>query len=201
MMATANAFAELEIKPRRKMTRDEFLAMPESECVERELIHGELWEFEVTHRHPQHAMVLARVTYLLTAWVEQKSVSGFVGTGDIRCYLGEALDNIVGIDVAFFSGDETVAQANRQDRMEIPPLLAVEITSPSDTVERLLEKSKLYLECGVKHVWQVNPFNKTIMVMTPGEEPVMYNVTQSFSPGEDLPGLEIDVAHVFRDLR
>ena len=40
---------------------------------------------------------------------------------------------------------------------EGPPVLAVEILSPSDTQEDIDEKVELYLETGVAIVWVVNP--------------------------------------------
>jgi Uma2 family endonuclease len=38
-----------------------------------------------------------------------------------------------------------------------PPLIAIEIMSPEDTIRRTATKAKQYLEFGVEHVWVIDP--------------------------------------------
>lgn len=189
--------------PRRKMTLEEFMALPEEKRNACELIHGELWEDDatVTTRHPKHAIVSMNLGYLLKKWVIDHDLAGFVGGNDIRCRLGKEFDEVVGIDLVYFPGEEAVKEANERNHMETAPLLAVEIASPIDSLERLETKAKLYLDSGIPQVWLIEPTWKTIRVFQPTSEPVMYNVSQSFEPGDDLPGLKIEVADVFRGCR
>ncbi len=54
----------------------------------------------------------------------------------------------------------------RRDRkkMEELPLLAVEILSPSQATEDLIEKADVYLKAGICSVWIVQPFAHTVSV-------------------------------------
>ena len=49
-------------------------------------------------------------------------------------------------------------------RYEKLPILAIEIISPSQNVQDLLEKAKMMLQAGVRTVWTVEPFSNTIFV-------------------------------------
>jgi Uma2 family endonuclease len=53
-------------------------------------------------------------------------------------------------------------EAIKADRyLDVPPLLAVEVLSPSENVD---EKVDIYLDAGVQAVWIVNPKNQTVLV-------------------------------------
>lgn len=45
-----------------------------------------------------------------------------------------------------------------------PPLIVVEILSPSDTLSRVAERVEDYLEFGVPHVWVVDPLRREAYV-------------------------------------
>ncbi|MGI8641024.1 MAG: Uma2 family endonuclease [Pyrinomonadaceae bacterium] len=47
---------------------------------------------------------------------------------------------------------------------EQPPLVAVEVVSPSQNIQDLLEKAQLLVQSGVKTVWTVEPFSRSIWV-------------------------------------
>jgi len=49
-------------------------------------------------------------------------------------------------------------------RFEQPPLVAVEVVSPSQNIQDLLEKAQLLVQSGVKTVWTVEPFSRSIWV-------------------------------------
>jgi len=45
----------------------------------------------------------------------------------------------------------------REKILTHPPLIAIEILSPEDTIRRASAKAMLYLEFGVEHVWVIDP--------------------------------------------
>lgn len=51
-------------------------------------------------------------------------------------------------------------------RFEKPPTLAIEIISPSQNIQDLLEKAKILLQAGSKTVWTVEPYSRTFFVTT-----------------------------------
>ncbi|MCA9069185.1 MAG: Uma2 family endonuclease, partial [Planctomycetaceae bacterium] len=130
-----------------KMTIEEFLALPD-DGVHRELIRGELREYpEMTTRNAKHAYVVLRVSQALANWFDaQTQLEGVVVSGDARCRLSTNPDNIVGIDIALFLGNEAIDVVERSGTFEGAPLLAVEVLSPTDTHENLVEKIRLYLD-------------------------------------------------------
>jgi Uma2 family endonuclease len=49
---------------------------------------------------------------------------------------------------------------------QIPPLIAVEVASPSDTRAEMQSKARFYLDGGVQEVWIVCPKSRTVDVWT-----------------------------------
>lgn len=45
-----------------------------------------------------------------------------------------------------------------QKILTFPPLVAIEILSPEDTLRRAEEKAREYLQFGVEHVWVIDPY-------------------------------------------
>ncbi len=132
------------------------------------------------------------------SWRDQNpGVGGRVVSGEVGFRLRRNPDTAVGIDVAYVS-PEVVANTPRQARLfEGPPVLAVEILSPSDSHGRVAEKVRAYLETGVALVWLVDPEFRTVIVYRPDAEPELFNVLQEISGGAHLPGFRVAVAKLF----
>jgi Uma2 family endonuclease len=179
------------------MTVEEFLALP-SNGISRELIRGELRERGMTVRSRFHSRVVARVTYLLLRWLdEQPEPRGDVVAGEAGFHLRGTRDSLVGIDVAYVSPELLAATGRRQNLFDGPPVVAIEVLSPSDTVEGIVEKTQLYLEAGAV-VWQVHPDFHTVQVHQPGRAPIAFNENDELSGDPYLPGFRVPVAALFR---
>jgi len=48
--------------------------------------------------------------------------------------------------------------AAAEDILTRPPLIAIEIMSPEDTMRRAVKKAAEYLEFGIEHVWVIDPY-------------------------------------------
>jgi Uma2 family endonuclease len=46
----------------------------------------------------------------------------------------------------------------REEVLTHPPLIAIEIHSPKDTLRRAGEKAREYLQFGIRHVWVIDPY-------------------------------------------
>jgi Uma2 family endonuclease len=181
------------------MTADEFLALPD-DGKQRWLINGQLREKDdpMTYRNRAHAQAEARIAFVLGRWLEnQVQPQGTVYSGEVGCILRHDPDTIVGIDVAVFSAETVAGQSDETTLVDGAPLVAVEILSPSDRHEELTEKVRVYLECGVRVVWIVDPYFKTVQVHRPSVAPQTFNIEQFLAGGEEMPGLEIAVADLF----
>lgn len=182
------------------LTAEEFLALPEDPNVERMLIRGRILELPMTRRNKWHSSTEARLAQLLLNWRDTARRSGVVASGEAGCYLRRRPDTLVGIDVAFFP--EEVAQLERDDTTLFngPPLLAVEILSPSDTQEVIQAKIDDYLAAGLPLVWIVDPHFRTVVVHRPDAAPEMFSGEERLIGDPHLPGLEISVKGIFAGL-
>lgn len=55
--------------------------------------------------------------------------------------------------------------------LRTPPLLCIEIISPQDSLGRLREKARQYLEFGVENVWIADPYERCVYIASAaGEE-------------------------------
>lgn len=85
----------------------------------------------------------------------------------------------------------------REDDVKVSdvPLTVIEIVSPSQTDTELTEKSKAYFAAGVNSYWLVQPVLRTIFVLLPtGDELVFHNNLLT----DPTNGISIDLRKVFR---
>lgn len=179
------------------MTTEELLTLPD-DGIDRWLIAGELRERPMTRRNRFHSFTMTAVATELELWRRQQSKpSGQVLTGDAGVRLRRDPDTSFGVDVAYVSADVIAQQPSDLTIIDGLPTLAVEILSPSDTIEDINEKLSAYLEAGVPLVWIVNPYQHTVTVHTPDSEPVLFNVNQDLMAEPHLPGFRVPVRRLF----
>jgi Uma2 family endonuclease len=180
------------------MSAEEFMAIPE-DGISRELIFGEVRELGMTLRNHMHAEVVANVVHLLKLWNgEQPKPRGRVSSGDAGFRLRRDPDVLVGPDVAYAAAELAARTPRIPTFYDGPPLLAVEVISPSDKHEDVVEKIGLYFEAGVV-VWEVDPDFQTVRVHQPGQLAVSFNTSQELSADPYLPGFRVAVAAIFDD--
>ena len=186
---------ETALKP---VTAEALMELPE-DGIERDIIRGQLREREMTRRNPNHTGVEAKLSYFIQAWNETQALPrGRVHSGEAGFRLRREPETFVGIDVAYVSAE----MASRLDRKlkfyEGPPVLAIEILSPSDQHEDIVEKVEVYLEVGTV-VWVVDPDFRTVSVHRPGRPVELYNDRQELAGDPELPGFRAAVSRFFDD--
>ncbi len=182
------------------MTAEEFMALPD-DGVERWLVCGELRprERNMTVRNRRHSQIEATIAFLLKGWLEQQpKPRGKIHSGEAGFRIGRDQDTLFGVDVAYAS-----AELVRSTDPDLPyyngaPVLAVEILSPSDKHEDIVEKIRLYLEAGTI-VWEIDPDFRRVGVHRPGLELEMFTASQELSADPYLPGFRVAVASIFED--
>jgi Uma2 family endonuclease len=183
--------------PSTLMTTEQMLALPEN-GMDRELIRGELREKPMTRRNRRHSRSMVRIGTLLDNWLRQQpEPRGEIVGGEAGFRLSHNPDTTVGIDVAYVSAElasKTLADAFLYDG---PPVLAVEILSPSDSKQDIHDKVQAYKDADVALIWIVDPFDRTVLVHRAGEEPEMFNVRQDLSGEPHLPGFRVPVTEIF----
>src|SRR5207249_3143154 len=106
-------------------------------------------------------------------------------------------DTTVGIDVAYISPELAASTPRKAKLIDGLPTLAVEILSPSDQHEEVVEKVQEYLDVGIPLVWVIDPIFRTVEVHRPGVEPEQFNVHQELTAERHLPGFRVPVAEIF----
>jgi Uma2 family endonuclease len=76
-----------------------------------------------------------------------------------------------------------------------PPLLAVEILSPTQPLDDLVQKATAYLEADVKACWLVQPSLQNITVFLPAQRPRTYTDGEV---SDSATGITVKLEDVFR---
>jgi Uma2 family endonuclease len=185
----------------RLMTEEEFLALPDDDGVERELIRGELVERPMTTRNYAHCTVSTRIGFHLTTWlVNQPPPRGSIVSGEARIRLRRDPLTFVGVDVAYIAAETRPSDPREARYVDGPPVLVVEILSPHDKQKDIEDKVADYLDAGVPLVWIVAPRFSTVTVYRPDAKPQLFNADQELTAEPFLPGFRVAVADLFEDL-
>ncbi len=99
-------------------------------------------------------------------------------------------------DISVISS-ERIRTTRDDGYVEGAPELAVEVVSPSDSVQDLEVKVDQYLVSGAKQVWIVSPNTKRVYVFSPSSQPRIYDETQTLDGGDLLPGFSVKIADFF----
>lgn len=75
-----------------------------------------------------------------------------------------------------------------------PPILAIEIRSPSQPIEKVIDKAKAMLDSGVRAVWIIQPALKTVSVLTKDTPPKTF-VEGTISDG--ISRIELSFEEIF----
>lgn len=181
---------------KKSMTADEFwefVNRSENQDRDFELIRGEV--VEVPRPRRPHGSVVIRIGSLLDRYAEHIG-RGYADT-ETGVALGESPDSIVGPDVAFYNDANTFDDLHPKWG-DTPPVLAVEVSSPSDRPGRTNAKIQDYLKHGVKIVWQVDYEERNVTVYRPNQNMEVVPESGELTGGDDLPGLLVKVADIFK---
>ncbi len=74
------------------------------------------------------------------------------------------------------------------------PLLAVEIVSPSQSMQDVVDKINDMLDAGVQSCWLVQPATETVSIFTSGEKPATVSTGTITDPSTDI---EVEIDEIF----
>ena len=170
--------------------------LPENELKRFYLIDGELfWDMPPGYTHGNLAGHIFR--YLLNYAEEHDLGDGSVESG---YFPSDDRHTLLGPDVAF-NRKENVPPTDHERFVPRMPDLAVEVSSPSNTVAELRRKAAVYLANGTELVWLVLPERSGVEVwrLGPDGEPATELIARDDSlTGEPvLPGFTLDLQRLF----
>ncbi len=169
-----------------KMTLEEFL---ESDLEGYEYIKGELFPMPPTS--VEHGKISAKITVYLGSHVHENQL-GCIAVSGTGFRVGE---RVLIPDIAFISTDRIPIDPSKAS--PIPPDLAVEVVSPSDTLNRIQEKVFAYLEAGTQLVWILEPRAKTVTVYRSETEITLLTRNDTLSGEEVVEGFSCQVSELF----
>ena len=156
------------------MTVEEYCRLPqENGEFYYELHHGEL--VKVCRPKPKHTKTQRRLRQLLEA------VAGEAGIVEIEIPFSALPEYELRVaDVAFVS-KERWEQMAPDVYLQGAPELVIEVLSPSNTVEEILDKEKLCLENGCREFWVLDAKRRQVKVSTPD------GLTRTYHEGQEIP--------------
>lgn len=179
----------------RLYTIDEFAKLPEDRLYRYELVRGRLV------REPpvgsEHGIIQVNLPAELRAYVRDRGLGVvMVETG---CVLSEEGPTVRGPDVSFISRERIPTEGLPRGFLRIPPDLAVEIISPSNTAADIQEKIEEYFDAGVRQVWIVYPRTRNVAVHLSRTEVRVLEEDEELEGGDVIPGFRLRVGELFED--
>jgi Uma2 family endonuclease len=177
----------------KSMTADELLAMP-SDGYRYELVKGEL--IRMSPAGFNHGEVAMNIGSALHRYVKQNKL-GQVCAAETGFILAQNPDTVRAPDSAFIGRDRVSAAGKVKGYWIGPPDLAVEVTSPGDTVREVEEKVAEWLEAGTRMVWVVSPKFRRVTAYRSLTDIRTFTEKDTLDGGEVVPGFAIKVSEIF----
>jgi Uma2 family endonuclease len=124
---------------------------------------------------------------------------GMLTTADGTYFLARNPDTLVVPDVAFVRWDSLPGRTRPKSYVPVPPDLAVEVVSPSDTARDVDAKMTLYRRAGVPLVWWIYPERRTVVVFRAGQQAAELREGNELDGEDVLPGFRLPVAEIFAE--
>ena len=175
------------------MTADELLMMP-GDGYRYELVKGQLLKMAPTGY--EHGVRTVELTTILHSFIKAHDL-GVVCAAETGFLLTQNPDTVRAPDIAFISR-QRVQQAGRVKSYWLgPPDLAVEVTSPGDTVREVENKVAEWLEAGTRMVWVVSSKFRMVTSYTSLTDVRTFTEKDILDGGDVVPGFKINVGEIF----
>ena len=162
-----------------------------------ELIDGTLVEKPVGWMEPRIAMGLAMA---LGSFIIPRRLGHLAGeAGTLRMKSGRVRLP----DITFVSAEDIPKEYSPDQPIpQLPPTLAIEVLSESNTVAEMRQKTKEYFESGARVVWLIDPKSRTVAVFEGATAEPVRRLAEgdTLDGGQVLPGFSIAVSDVFAPL-
>jgi len=175
------------------LTADDLLRLP-SGGDRYELVRGELRT--LVPAGYEHSNVGSELLMLLRQFAKTNSLGGVFGP-DLGYILSQNPDIVRCPDVSFIR-QQRQPEARLSKFFPGAPDLAVEVLSPSDTVDEVEEKLANYFAAGTHTVWVVKPRTQSIDVWTAGKLTLSLQPDDPLTHPQLLPGFECRVRSIFQ---
>jgi Uma2 family endonuclease len=184
------------ITSRQKMTASEFydwVHRAENRNRFFELDCGEVVEMPPPGKY--HGFVCGNVAGILRNFAIQRR-KGYVCTNDAGVLVEHDPDTVRGPDVTFYEDAQNAADMDRQ-YAERPPLLAIDVLSPNDRINKTNRRITQMLRGGVAVVWLIDPDSRDVSIYRLGQDPILLVETQELTGDPVLADFRCKVSEFF----
>jgi Uma2 family endonuclease len=173
------------------LSAKEFARLPDpADGSQQELVKGVVVTLPVPKT--RHGLCCSKTDRRLAWFIEQNDL-GTLTCNDAGFVVERDPDTVFGPDLAFWTKDR-LPVLPEDDYTDIPPDLAVEVVSPSDTHSRLLSKVIQYLKCGVKLIWLIDPELRIATTYRALDQSRVLEENEVLTGEDILPGFQCKVA-------
>lgn len=171
----------------------EWVHRPENADRHFELERGEVIEMPPPGKY--HGFVCGNVSRILGNFAASRG-KGYVCTNDAGVIVESGPDTVRGPDVTFYEDAQSSDDMDRQ-YAAVPPLLAVDVMSPTDRINRVNIRIAQLLSRGVQMVWIIDPEARDVSIYMPAREPKLLKDPDILTVEELLPGIRIPISDLF----
>lgn len=176
----------------RHYTAEDLESMPDGDRYE--IIEGELQERIMSYESSRIAVLIG---FLVEMWARQGHPGHVAGSDGGFQIFPWAPGDVRMPDVSYVSAVR-LGRVPRRGWVTIPPDLAVEVVSPTDTAWKVQLKARDYVRAGVPLVWVVFPETRTVEVHRAGASIIeVLTEADALTGGDILPGFSVPVAELF----
>jgi len=181
----------------RRASYEEFLELTRDNEERYEYIDGEI--YLLSSPKTKHQMALTELFGLFFNWFQGEKCRAFVAPYDIT--LRRSLENINVVQPDIMVICDLEEKLNENDYYMGVPELVVEILSESTRRKDLIKKLDLYMSCGVREYWIVNPLNREVAVYLFEDRDIKNSATFRKSESAQsyvFAGLTAELERIFR---
>lgn len=159
-----------------------------------ELVNGQLVE---RHMGMRSGRIAGRIGLLLGNHCET-SKAGAYYPADVsyQCF-SDVPAKVRRPDVSFLAAGRIAPEQEPEGHCRIAPDLVVEVVSPNDEFEDVVEKIEEWLGAGVRLAWLVSPRTRTIWVFRRDGSGVLLREQDELTGEEVLPGFRCAIREIF----
>ena len=176
-----------------RMTADDLFQLPD-DGYKYELVEGELIRMPPTGA--EHGQIATNVASLLRNHVKQYNL-GVVCAADTGFWLKRNPDLVRAPDASFVAKERIPSEGIPRSYWPFAPDLAVEVISPNDRFDDVLEKVAEYFAAGTRLIWVVHPKTQTVLVYRSLHHVRSLGSDDELSGKDVIPGFICHVTELF----
>jgi Uma2 family endonuclease len=176
-----------------RSTANELFEMPD-DGFRYELVRGELRKMSPSGS--EHGAIVFNASLLLGQHIKSNNLGQGFGA-ETGFKIASDPDTVRAADIAFVSRERIPEAGIPKNFWPLAPDLVVEVVSPGDTYNEVVEKVGDWLDAGTRAIWIVNPKRRSVTVYRSMTDVTHLSEGDELDGGEVVPGFRCKVSEIF----